>query len=311
MERRHVIILGGGIAGLMLARRLAGAARRGECALTLLGAHANLTLGPLLPAVATGQLPAHAAEVALAPACERLGVQFVQGEVTRIDAPRRRVVLSSGTHRAYDQLVCALGADRGAGAEPGAWVPTTAQDARRLHLALLAPGEDGHLRDVLVLGEGRAAASMARAIAAELRRRDAQVVLASASARLLPEADEEARRRAETALTDAGVRVYLHANTADDDIARWLGLRDPIVVALPSGAPRSPLEGWPWPTDASGAPKVSPAGEVLGAEDVWAVPTALPVEALLAVTRVLARNLRRTLLANGAARAGAPLPAFR
>lgn len=311
MERRHVIILGGGVAGLLLARRLAGAARRGECALTLLDAHPNLTFAPLLPAVATGHLRPDVAEIPLAAACERLGVQFVQGEVTRIDAPRRSVVLSSGIHRTYDRLVCALGADRGADAGPDVWTQTTAQDARRLHLALLAPGPDGHLRDVLMLGEGLAAVSMARAIAAQLPRRDAHVVLASASARLLPEADENARRRAETALADAGVRVHRHAHIADGDIARRLDLRDPIVISLPSGAPRSPLEGWPWPTDAHGALSVNPAGEVLGAEDVWAVPTTLSVDDLLPVTRVLARNLRRTLLANGAARAGAPLPAPR
>ena len=309
MERRHVIILGGGIAGLLLARQIAGAARRGECFVTLIDASHTLTYAAKIAAVAAGTLAPGAATLDLVAACARVGVAFVQGDILRIDAPRRKVDLGGGIHRTYDLLVCAMGVDRSAGAPPGAWVPTTPHEASQLHAALVTPAPDGHTRDVLVLGDGVAAIRMACAIAMRRTRDGATVHLATASARVLPDASEEPRLQAETMLAHAGVRVHRRTVGTDVDMASRFGLRDPVVIALRHGAPRGPRDGWPWPTNRDGTLIVAATGEVRGAEGVWALPPTLGGDELRPVTRVLARNLRRAFVANGAARAGAPLPA--
>ncbi len=308
MERRHVIILGGGIGGLLVARHLATAARRGECAVTLVDSRRHLTFAPMLPAVATGRLAPETAEVDLQEACDRVGVNFLQGDVLRIDAPARRVLLRGEVHRAYDRLVCAFGAARGG--LPGAWVPTTAAEAARLRDALVAPTRDGRARDVLVIGDGIAAVAMARAIAVHLAGRVANVHWVATHPRMLRLEDDQGRGDAQALLAQVGVHVHRQlpgTGGAHGD----LDLHDPVVIDLTRGRPWSPEAGWPWPTDAAGALLATPAGEVLGAEDVWSLAPAPAVDDLLPCARALARNVRRTLLATGAERGGSPLPAPR
>lgn len=110
MTERHVVVVGGGFAGLAATRAL----KRSPCRVTLIDATGHHLFQPLLYQVATGILAQ--GEVAR-PLREILRKQrnasVLLGEVTSLDLDRKRVVSSlrgSTTVTAYDTLIVAAGA---------------------------------------------------------------------------------------------------------------------------------------------------------------------------------------------------------
>jgi NADH:ubiquinone reductase (H+-translocating) len=108
----HVVVIGGGFAGLALVRQLARARRRGRLAtrVTLIDRRNHHTFQPLLYQVATAGLQTQDVGISLRAILRRQDVEIRLGDVTGIDPAGRVVTLSDGTELTYDRLVLAAGA---------------------------------------------------------------------------------------------------------------------------------------------------------------------------------------------------------
>jgi sulfide:quinone oxidoreductase len=106
-EREHVVIAGGGIAGLealIALRDLAG----DRVALTLVAPDPDFTYKPFT--VEEPFSPKPAERRALAPIAEEFGAAFVQEGVTAVDPARHVVSLTNGSELPYDAAVICVGA---------------------------------------------------------------------------------------------------------------------------------------------------------------------------------------------------------
>ncbi|WCD86309.1 Nitrite reductase [NAD(P)H] [Streptomyces xanthophaeus] len=228
---QHVVVIGGGLAGLRLAQRLGAGAGP---AVTVLGEEPHVPYNRvLLTEVLAGR---YAPEVAALPApgpALRRGVRAV-----RIDRADRTVHCDDGSTERYDTLVLATGSNpvlpplRGLFAPGGGDLPDGVHAFRTMDdcLALSAAVRPG-VRAVVV-GGGLLGVSAARALAA----RGAQVVLAQQAQRLMErqlDADSSALLHAH--LTGIGVEIHTEC--------RARGLTVEGSVATAAAAAKAPLPG--------------------------------------------------------------------
>ena len=150
---RHIVILGGGYAGLTVANRLAGLS--GTVAITLVDAAPQFQQRIRLHQAAAGQtISGFEYESVLTP----LGIRFEQATVTSLDPNACALTLNYSDGKtsvlAYDYLVYALGSriDRGliAGAESYAYAPDTTDEAATIHSRIMSKPESR----LLVIGAG-------------------------------------------------------------------------------------------------------------------------------------------------------------
>ncbi|MBP6444277.1 MAG: FAD-dependent oxidoreductase, partial [Gemmatimonadales bacterium] len=105
--RPHVVVIGGGFAGLYLARGLA----RAEVQVTLVDRRNHHLFQPMLYQVAAAALsPKDIAAPIRSILRNQANVEVLLAEVTRVDADARLVHLDVGTQLAYDYCVVATGA---------------------------------------------------------------------------------------------------------------------------------------------------------------------------------------------------------
>jgi NADH dehydrogenase len=103
--RHQVVVVGGGFGGLSAAKRL----KHAPVEVTLIDRHNYHLFQPLLYQVATGALsPANIAAPLRNVLKNQKNTRVLLAEATRIDAPRRRVILSDG-EVPYDTLVVSTG----------------------------------------------------------------------------------------------------------------------------------------------------------------------------------------------------------
>jgi NADH dehydrogenase len=106
--RKHVVVVGGGYAGLTVARRLRG------CDVTVVNPHGYMTYQPLLPETAAGTVLANHVVVPLRSALP--GARVLTGSLTGLDTAGRKAVVAAPdgtTHTLeYDELVLASGPSR-------------------------------------------------------------------------------------------------------------------------------------------------------------------------------------------------------
>jgi NADH dehydrogenase len=143
----HVVIVGGGFAGLATARTLANQAVR----VTIIDKHNFHTFLPLLYQVATAGLePADVAYPIRTIFGGAKNVRFRHGEVRVVDHARGVLTLEDGSELAFDHLVVATGATAAFFAIPGASqfaLPLySLADARRLRNRLLSSLEAADVR---------------------------------------------------------------------------------------------------------------------------------------------------------------------
>ena len=105
MERPHIVIAGGGFAGLAAARSLSHA----DLKVTLIDTRNYFLFQPLLYQVASGDLHAAAVATPLRRILRKRTQRFRLGTITGFDFERKRVVLEDGTEVAYDRLIVSLG----------------------------------------------------------------------------------------------------------------------------------------------------------------------------------------------------------
>jgi NADH dehydrogenase len=111
MEKKKVLVLGGGFGGVFAAKALERLGR-GKLTVELVNGNNYFVFQPLLPEVAAASIHSADAVVPLRQLLRRLQVR--QAEVMGIDFARKRVIVVQGTRRIpielpYDELVIALG----------------------------------------------------------------------------------------------------------------------------------------------------------------------------------------------------------
>jgi NADH dehydrogenase len=227
--RKHVVIVGGGFAGLEAARGLA----REPVDVTLVDRKNHHVFQPLLYQVATAGLsPAQIASPIRRILRRHDNVRVLLGDVSSVDPAARRVRLEA-SELAYDFLILAAGATHSyfgnAGWEPFAPGLKTIEDALEIRRRALVAFEraeraedDGARREwltLVVVGGGPTGVEMAGAFAEiarhslvrDFRRidpRSARVVLIEAGPRILSSYPEELSRKAQLQLEALGVQVW-------------------------------------------------------------------------------------------------------
>jgi NADH:quinone reductase (non-electrogenic) len=110
MVRRRLLILGGGFAGLDVARSIGRSRAAREYWETLLVDKENFfQFNPLLPAVAVGAVETRHIVYPLREMARRRHIRFQKNKAIRIDLAARRVLLHNNLSESFDTLVIALG----------------------------------------------------------------------------------------------------------------------------------------------------------------------------------------------------------
>jgi NADH:ubiquinone reductase (H+-translocating) len=261
----HVVIIGGGFAGINAAKALAGVAVR----VTLVDRKNHHTFQPLLYQVALAVLsPAEIASPIRAVLKRARNVRVILGEVTGFD-PEKRVVKIGAIELGYDYLIVAAGATHAyfghpewKGIAPGLkTIEDSLEIRRRVLLAFemaereaIAQGLHSALSFVVV-GAGPTGVELAGAISDISRRymerdfraidpRQARIILLEGGPRVLPAFPEDLSASAEKQLRDLGVEVRTGALVTKVEPG-WVTVgteRIPATVILWSaGVSASPL----------------------------------------------------------------------
>jgi NADH dehydrogenase len=341
----HVVIVGGGFAGLWACRALA----RDRVRVTLVDRRNHHLFQPLLYQVATAGLSAPDIAAPLRHILRRQGNVVVRlGEVTGVDVDRRQVALADGGSLGYDFLLLASGSthayfghDEWAGAAPGL---KTLEDAlsirRRLLLAFERaeatddPAERAAWLEFAVVGGGPTGVELAGTLAEiarhtlrrEFRRIDpaqARVRLIEAGPRVLATFPESLSERAAAQLRGLGVEVVTGAPVGaidregytleGKDGPRRVRARTVLWAAGVAASPLGALLGGE--LDRAGRVRVDPDLAVPGRPEVFvagdlasAQQDGRPVPGVAPAAKQMGRHVARAIRAR---LAGRPAPAFR
>ncbi|HLL56184.1 MAG TPA: NAD(P)/FAD-dependent oxidoreductase, partial [Myxococcaceae bacterium] len=291
----HVVILGGGFAGLYAARAL----KRAPVRITVIDRRNHHLFQPLLYQVATAALDPSQIAAPLRGLLRWKNAQVLLADAVAIDAPGKRVVLADG-EVSYDYLIVATGAthsyfghDEWSQVAPGLKTVEDALDIRRRVLLAYEAAErtdDPELRRELmtfvIVGGGPTGVELAGALgeishqvlANDFRNIDptqSRVVLLEGLPRILNAFPEDLGEKAKRSLERLGVEVRTGARvTGIDKQGVSLGEeRLPARTVLwGAGVAASPLaRSLGAPLDRAGRVKVTPELTVPGRNDVFVV----------------------------------------
>ncbi len=258
----HIVIVGAGFGGLYAAREL----RHARARVTLLDRRNFHLFQPLLYQVATAALsPGNIAYPIRAILRGQPNTQVLLAEVTGVDLAARQIVLASADDEPenrldYDCLILAPGArDSYFGHEQWAqWAPglKSLEEGLELRRRLLLAFEHAERESdaarrrtwltVAIIGGGPTGVEMAGAIA-EIARQvmrhdfraidpaETRVVLIEAGPRILPTFAPELSRRAEEALRQRGVELWLNTPVTGIDARELLAGREHNIQSLRAG----------------------------------------------------------------------------
>jgi NADH:ubiquinone reductase (H+-translocating) len=232
-NRPHIVIVGGGFAGLDAARAL----RRADVSVTVVDRHNHHVFQPLLYQVATAALsPGDIASPIRWILRRQANVRVLLAKVIGVDPRAQAIVLDDGDRLAYDYLILAPGAthsyfghDQWAEHAPGL---KTLDDALALRRRMLLafeeaerehdPNRKRHFLTFVLIGGGPTGVELAGALAEIARqtlRREfdtidpesSRIVLIEAGPTILPSFPEKLRDSARRALRKLGVEVWEQA----------------------------------------------------------------------------------------------------
>lgn len=237
MTRPHIVIIGGGFAGLYTARGL----KHVAADVTLLDKHNYHLFQPLLYQVATAGLnPADIAAPIRAILRRQKNVDVHLAEAEAVDVAGQRVLLAGGGELSYDYLVVATGATHSYFGHPEweQFAPglKTIEDALEIRRRILFAFEsaeqesDGEARQAwltfVVIGAGPTGVELAGALAEiarqtlikdfrHIRPEQARIILLEGKERVLPPYPPDLSEKARQQLVDLGVEVITGAVVSD------------------------------------------------------------------------------------------------
>lgn len=294
-SRPHIVIIGGGFAGLWATRALA----KVNVRITLLDRGNHHLFQPLLYQVATAGLSAPEISAPLRHILRRQkNVTVLMEWVSAVDADNNCVRLADGRTLGYDYAVLAAGAthsyfgnDAWAAHAPGLKSLDDALDIRRRLLSAFEKAESCHddaereaLMSFAIVGAGPTGVELAgtlaeiarRTLPGEFRRidpRQTRVLLVEAGKRVLPALPENLSQRAAEQLQRLGVEVRT-GQAVDAIDAEGIQIGDTHIpartVIWAAGVAASPLgEGLDVPRDKAGRVQVQPDLSVPGHANVF------------------------------------------
>ena len=292
---KHIVILGGGFAGLYTARGL----KNVEAEVTLVDRHNYHLFQPLLYQVAMAALnPSDIAAPIRGILGKQKNVRVILGQARSVDVSAKKVNLADGTSLAYDQLVIATGATHSYFGHPEweRFAPglKTIDDAleirRRVLLAFEAaeresdPEKVKELLTFVVIGAGPTGVELAGALSEiarqtmtrdfrTIRPENARVILLEGKERVLPPYPPDLSAKAQKQLEDLGVEVITDAIVTDlNDREVRIGERviATRTILWGAGVQASPLaESLGVPLDRAGRVLVEPDLTIPGHKDVF------------------------------------------
>lgn len=304
----HVVILGGGFAGLAAARRL----RKAPVKVTLVDRSNHHLFQPLLYQVATAALTSSDIATPLRHVLRKQrNTTVLMSYVVRIDVASRRVILDHGEPLEYDYLLVATGMTNNYFGHPE-W-EQNAPGLKSLHEALdirarvlrayeaaereLDPKRRKELLTFVVVGGGPTGVEMAGALAEIATRtlardfrnfdpaRETRVILLEGGPRILPAFSEESSRAARQDLEELGVEV----RTGPSAMVRHIDARGVVVgdgeridastIVWGAGLKASPLvEQLGAELDRAGRVKVRPDLTVPGHPEIYVLGDLIHLE---------------------------------
>lgn len=293
----HVVVIGGGFAGLETVHRLA----RTDVRITIVDRRNHHLFQPLLYQVATASLAT--SEIAWPIRHlfrRRRDVTTLLAEVTGIDTSLREVALSTGEILRYDALVIATGATHAYFGhddwEPYAPGLKTLEDATTIRRRILTaferaeaeadPQRRAALLTFVVIGAGPTGVELAGTIAElahatlpkEFRRIDTRVtrvVLVEAGPRILPSFDADLAAYAHHELQRIGVEVRTGAPVTactPDGVVIGEETLPAATVIWAAGVRASPAGAWlAAPMDRAGRVEVEPDLSVPGHPEIFVI----------------------------------------
>ena len=294
----RVVIIGGGFAGLSLAKSLC----RKEVQVVLIDKHNYHTFQPLLYQVSTGGLEPDSIAYPIRKVLQGFpDFYFRLAEVEQVDPENKSIITSIGPLD-YDSLVIAAGTETNffgnTSLEENSMAMKTIPQSLNLRSLILQNFEkalltdDLHQRDALmnfvIVGGGPTGVELAGALAEikkgilpkdypDLDTRRAQINLVQGASRLLPAMSEQASQKSEDFLEDLGVHVWkgLRVTEYDGWTAKTNDKTQFETAALiwAAGVKAVRLEGL---TEAScqgkgGRLKVDTFNQVEGYQDIYAI----------------------------------------
>ncbi|GGL93502.1 NAD(P)/FAD-dependent oxidoreductase [Nakamurella endophytica] len=232
-RRPHVVVVGGGFAGLMCIKALS----KADVDVTLVDRHTYNAFQPLLYQVATAGLnPGDITYFLRAARMKQRNVSFRQGELEELDTDEQILRFRDGGEMAYDYLVLCTGATTNYFGTKGAPENTMAIYTRAQalglrdriftqleHAAASASGED---LSIVVVGAGPTGVEMAGALAElrndamasiypELDPRRTHIVLVEMTNKVLGPFNERLQVYAASALRERGVELKLNTSVKE------------------------------------------------------------------------------------------------
>lgn len=215
---KHVVVVGGGFAGIKLARNLAGDRR---FQVTLISEHADFEYHAALYRSATGRSPLEVV-VPLSRIFAGTNVDVILDRVEKIDAKNKTVACESGEKYKYDDLVLATGVVTAyfgiEGLSEYSYTMKSMAEALRLKNHLHNELTVGHKPDLsyVIVGAGPSGVELAGELVfylQKLRRshgikKPFKVELVEAAPRILPMMPERFSRIMQRRLENLGVKVY-------------------------------------------------------------------------------------------------------
>jgi len=293
----HIVIIGGGFAGLYTARGLGSV----DAQVTLVDQHNYHLFQPLLYQVATAGLnPSDIAAPIRGILRKQKNVSVILGEATSVDVSARTVRLEDGATLSYDQLVIATGATHSYFGHPEweRFAPglKTIDDAleirRRVLLAFEAaereedPAQQKEWLTFVVIGAGPTGVELAGALTEiarqtmvrdfrRIRPESARVILLEGRDRVLPPYPSDLSEKARRQLVALGVEVMTDAIVTDvNDHEVRIGERviPTRTILWGAGVQASPLaQSLGVPLDRAGRVLVEPDLTTPGHRDVFVI----------------------------------------
>jgi NADH:quinone reductase (non-electrogenic) len=302
-QRKRIVILGGGFAGMKTAECLEQELRTNSSAMITLISETNaLLFTPMLAEVAGSTLEPSHISTPLRSTLRR--TEFIRGRVHAIDLENRKVVLASDSPTGqlvvpYDHLVLALGSVSNylgiANIEKLAFNFRSLLDAIRIRNHVIEMFEradresDASQRapflSFVIAGGGFAGVELAgalndfaRGILADypnLNPNELNIVLVHSRGRILPELSESLARYAQKKMEGRGVKFRLNARLSDAQpgvvVVSDGEIRAQTLVWTAGTVPNPLLKSQPFERDKRGAVKVDFTLAVPGYPGVWAL----------------------------------------